>query len=186
MTRYERVQQALQAVEHRLVQTGKGLFLFADLHDHEEELGSVHIDAVRATLDWFCKRNPDHPICVAAASRRNTQRAFESFGYVHLPKEYPRLHLVDLNHASRPDLGLTVHLTVPHATSLSEASWQRSHATPIRRFTPFGHIWHREAGAVVKSPTLRVIDGTVSHRLDLDLNPVSFRQDQVLTEVAST
>jgi len=154
VTHYERAQEAIRLVEYYAplleeapLDKAQGLrrdirrdfLLVADVPDHCDPSGVVHVDAARAALDWFCARHPDHPICLASASRQNTRRAWEAFGYIHLQKEYPRLRLLDLNVESLPPLSLIMHLTTRDASP-----WETHLACPRKMYTPRGHIWHRE------------------------------------------
>ncbi|KKW34546.1 MAG: hypothetical protein UY81_C0070G0005 [Candidatus Giovannonibacteria bacterium GW2011_GWA2_53_7] len=124
----------------------RDFLLVADVPDHLDPSGVVHVDATRAVLDWFCARHPDHPICLASASRQNTRRAWEAFGYAHLPREYARLRLLDLNAEPLPEASFTMHLTTQKASS-----WGTYLAQPRKMYTPRGHIWHR---SLASSPSL--------------------------------
>ena len=137
MTRYERVQEAIGRVEHRLKKEEiESLLLVVDLPDHREELGSVHVDSTRAVLDWFCEKHPNHPICIGSSSKQDTKLAFREFGYHNLEREYERVYFQDLNHEPVaptlfPELveGLTSytkeHLTLRQAQGVNVADSSR-------------------------------------------------------------
>ncbi len=153
MTRYERTQETIQKVERSVPHEDvRDFLLVADLTDHLDESSAVHVDAARAALDWFCARYPDHPVCLASASRRNTRRAWEAFGYVHLQKEYPSLRLLDLNKESLPQASFMMHLTKQTSTP-----WGAYLVQPRRYYTPRGHIWDRVAVDVSVQPHLTIV-----------------------------
>ena len=74
-------------------------------------LGVTHVDAIRAVLEWL-RAHTDVPIIVGeGTAHSNTWHAFEIFGYLPLPDEYPDVTLMDLNSDAAVELtGLTVRL----------------------------------------------------------------------------
>jgi len=60
------------------------------------ELASVHVDAVRAVVDFIQTFGPQR-IIVAEGSTSDTSKAFERFGYGRLERDYSSVELVDLN-----------------------------------------------------------------------------------------
>lgn len=153
MMQYTQTQKAIRLVEHQAPREGVTDFLLvADLFDHLDAVKSVHVDAARAALDWFCARHPDHPICLASAARQNTRRAWEAFGYAHLPKEYPRLRLLDLNAESLPQASLTLHLTTRNSSP-----WGAYLTRPQRMYTPRGHVWIRMLTTDEPKPHLTIV-----------------------------
>ena len=66
--------------------------------------GTTHVDAVRAVVEWLRART-DLPIVVGEGTAlSSTQGAFEEYGYLSLPDEYPNLWLMDLNADEAVDL----------------------------------------------------------------------------------
>jgi len=63
------------------------------------ELASVHVDAVRAVIDFIQTFGPQR-IIVAEGSTSDTSEAFERFGYGRLERDYSNVELVDLNRDS--------------------------------------------------------------------------------------
>ena len=190
MTRYERVQEAIRSQEHKISHKGvRDLLLVVDLPDHREELGSVHVDAARAALDWFCKHHPDHPICIASASKQNTKKTWEEFGYTHLPREYNQVRFVDLNESSMPNATLVVFLLGAHRHSVRgvrrpSQTWRQQYVSPTRHYTANGHVWHREAlNWTQQQPNLVIVDASIARDHDAYFEPIPRRTDQVFAEV---
>lgn len=63
------------------------------------QLASVHLDAVRAVIDFLQAFGPQR-IIVAESSATGTLKAFETFGYRRLEAEYPNVELLDLGEDS--------------------------------------------------------------------------------------
>lgn len=177
MTRYDRIQASLRAVESRLQHDQiRDLLLVVDLPDHLQELGTPHVDAARSTLDWFCSKHPDHPICLATGSARNTKKAWEAFGYAHLPKQYPRLRFVDLNRDPMPPSTFVVFL-IGLDRRVQEV-WSELHVRPSRYYTPTGHVWRRVGDSVEHVPHVTVVDAEVGKGRDRYDEPIPLRLGQ--------
>lgn len=63
----------------------------------DRPLSATHVDATRALLDWLRVRT-DAPIVIGeGTASSSTWKAFENYGYLSLPDEYPDVSLMDLN-----------------------------------------------------------------------------------------
>lgn len=72
------------------------ILIKVNLVDHQIQLASTHIDAVRGLIDVLQIYSPAK-IYIGDAAYRGTDAAFRAFGYEHLLKEYNNVELVDLN-----------------------------------------------------------------------------------------
>lgn len=158
MTRYERVSNVFEGVPMRTISDGS-ICLVADMPEEDREHTAVHVDTVRAVLDGFCKHYPNHPLCLASAASRHTPAAWHEFGLAHLPNEYPSLRLVDLNREELPASSLLIFLVRQNDP---RSRWAQLQGAVERRYTPQGHVWHRQAKeggeGDVRHPDLVLVD----------------------------
>ena len=185
MSRYHNVKESLRGIESQLqIEKPSSVLLVVDLPDHREELGSVHIDATRAVLDWVCKRWPNSRLCLGAASRQNTDLAFREFGYVHLRREYPALTLTDLNIVFVPEGEMVIFLSGAVAGSSPSARWGKLLSVPEYRYTPTGYMWQRKAqNELQTAPQLVIVDATVVRDEDHSFEPCVRREGRVFAGV---
>ena len=97
--RYATVAKALQLIKEDVNINrirGRRVLVKPNLVSCTVELAATHVDAVRAVIDFIQPFNPSKVI-VAEGSATDTWKAFESFGYKALEKDYSNVKLVDLN-----------------------------------------------------------------------------------------
>jgi len=95
--RREIVYQSLKLIEDDILGSigSKKIMIKPNVVTPINPLGSLHVDAVRAILDFLtphCK----NPIIIGEAATINTMEGYKNYGYFALEKEY-KVKLVDLN-----------------------------------------------------------------------------------------
>lgn len=157
--------QAYQAMQAQLAKVSapdglgqqENVVVIPELTDHEDEAGSVHVDALRAICDWVTRHHPKVRFTIAAAARRHTPLAMEEFGMSHLASEYPSVRFVDLNEESMPT---GYRILVCRASKNPQGYWNVICQPAQRLYSPRGVVWQREAsGDAVLAPHLTLVDG---------------------------
>lgn len=95
--RREIVYKSLKLIEDEILASigDKKIMIKPNVVTPTNPLGSLHVDAVRAILDFLtphCK----NPIIIGEAATINTMEGYKNYGYFALEKEY-KVKLVDLN-----------------------------------------------------------------------------------------
>jgi uncharacterized protein (DUF362 family) len=97
-TRYETVKKALELIKEDVEKDVKGknrILVKPNLVSTYRQLASVHIDTIRAILD-FIKKFTNQRIIIAEGSAGDTFTAYKNFRYMELLKNY-NIKLIDLN-----------------------------------------------------------------------------------------
>jgi uncharacterized protein (DUF362 family) len=97
--RRKAVKAAVDALGHDFtsrVRDIEYILIKVDLAHPQEQLASVHTDAVRGVLD-ILKMYSDVPIVIADAAQYGTKAAFRNFEYEALAREYKNVSLCDLH-----------------------------------------------------------------------------------------
>lgn len=97
-SRYQNVLKALSLIEGDVkekVATSIKILIKPNFVHDEIQLAATHVEAVKAVLD-FLKPLTSRKITIAEASYRDTNRAFENFGYFALQENY-NIEFCDLN-----------------------------------------------------------------------------------------
>lgn len=100
--RYETVARALELIKPDIDSgriKGRRVLVKPNLVSNQVELAVVHVDAVRAVIDFMRGFNARR-IIVAESSTGDTQEAFRRFGYGQLESRYSDVRLMDLNRDS--------------------------------------------------------------------------------------
>jgi uncharacterized protein (DUF362 family) len=95
--RREIVYQSLKLIENDILGSigGRNIMIKPNVVTPINPLGSLHVDAVRAILDFLKPHNLGQ-ILIGEAATINTMEGFKNYGYFALEKEY-NVKLVDLN-----------------------------------------------------------------------------------------
>ncbi len=150
------VQLAKVSVDANGLGQQEDVVVIPELTDHEDETGSVHVDALRAICDWVARHHPKVRLTIAAAAKRHTPLAMEEFGMHHLASEYPSVRFVDLNEEQLP---LGYRILVCRASKNPQGYWNVICRPAQRLYGPRGVVWQREvADGALSAPQLILMD----------------------------